>query len=429
MKILVIGNGGREHAIAWKLAQSPLAEKIFVAKGNAGTHREPKIENIDISPLQFQALVDFVKQNNIAFTVVGPEAPLVAGIVDFFRQEQLPILGPTQAAAQLEGSKLYAKEFMQKYDIPTAKASAFSDINMATAFLSQCQFPVVIKADGLAEGKGVIIAEDKLQAEAAIDEMLTQKRFGTACETILIEEFLTGMEVSFIALCDGQHFIPLATSQDHKARDDGDKGPNTGGMGAYSPAPMMTPELNEKVINQIIKPTLQGMIDNQSPYVGFLYVGLMLTPDNQVKVLEYNCRMGDPETQPIMMRLTSDFVSLCHSAIHGTLKDAQIAFDSRVALGVVIASKGYPGQYDKNIDISHLKEIASKPESKVFHAGTKTQEGMICTNGGRVLCVTALGGTYQNAQKNAYALVQKVTWDGAYFRTDIGQKALSYSEI
>lgn len=429
MKILVIGNGGREHAIAWKLAQSPLTEKIFVAKGNAGTHREPKIENIDISPLQFQALVDFVKQNNIAFTVVGPEAPLVAGIVDFFRQEQLAILGPTQAAAQLEGSKLYAKEFMQKYNIPTAKASAFSDVSMATAFLSQCQFPVVIKADGLAEGKGVFIAEDKLQAEAAIDEMLTQKRFGTACETILVEEFLTGMEVSFIALCDGQNFIPLATSQDHKARDDGDKGPNTGGMGAYSPAPMMTPELNDQVINQIIKPTLQGMIDNQSPYIGFLYVGLMLTPDNQVKVLEYNCRMGDPETQPIMMRLTSDFVSLCQNAINGTLKDVQIEFDSRVALGVVLASKGYPGQYDKNIDISHLKEIASKPESKVFHAGTKTQEGAICTNGGRVLCVTALGDNYQNAQKNAYALVQKVTWDGAYFRTDIGQKALNYSEI
>tara|TARA_R110002110_G_scaffold65206_1_gene179876 strand:+ start:23633 stop:24934 length:1302 start_codon:yes stop_codon:yes gene_type:complete len=426
MKLLVIGSGGREHTLAWKLAQSPLTEKIFVAPGNAGTHREHKVQNINISPLQFEKLAAFVKKENIAYTVVGPEAPLVSGLVDFFKEQNLSILGPSHFAAQLEGSKLFAKQFMQEYSIPTAQAASFSDLQAANDFLAHCQFPIVIKADGLAEGKGVIICQDKPHAEATIEDMLSHKRFGDACQTILIEEFLEGVEVSFIVLSDGDNFVSLATSQDHKARDNNDLGPNTGGMGAYSPAPMMTDDLYNQVIEQAVKPTLLGMKEKGTPYVGFLYLGLMISPDNQVRILEYNCRLGDPETQPLLLRLETDFAQLCQDAINGQLADVTLSFDPRVALGVVLASEGYPNHYEKGTPMPNLKELSSDKDYKVFHAGTKLDDGNIVTNGGRVLCATALGETYAKAQDNAYALVKKISWPGAFYRTDIGFKALDY---
>jgi len=427
MKLLVIGNGGREHALAWKLAQSPEVTKVYVAPGNAGTHREPKVQNIDISALQFETLANFAKQENISYTIVGPEAPLVAGLVDYFKAQNLNILGPNQFAAQLEGSKLFAKQFMQEYAIPTAQAASFSEIQAANDFLAHCQFPIVIKADGLASGKGVIICSSKAAATAAIEDMLGNKKFGHASDTILIEEFLTGTEVSFIVLCDGENFIPLATSQDHKARDDGDLGPNTGGMGAYSPAPMMTDTLYQQVITQAIKPTLLGMKQKGSPYIGFLYLGLMISPDNQINILEYNCRLGDPETQPLLLRLKTDFAMLCQAAINHKLSETKIEFDSKVALGVVLASNGYPNAYDTGINIPNLKEQSNSIHHKIFHAGTKVEHGSIVTNGGRVLCVTTLGDNYQDAQNKAYRLTKKVAWPGAYYRTDIGYKAIAYS--
>lgn len=427
MKLLVIGHGGREHTLAWKLAQSPQVTKVYVAPGNAGTHREPKVQNIDIAPLQFEALAHFVKQENIAYTVVGPEAPLVAGLVDYFKTQNLSILGPNQFTAQLEGSKIFAKQFMQEYAIPTAQAASFSDIQAANDFLAHCQFPIVVKADGLASGKGVIVCPNKASATAAIEDMLANKKFGHASDTILIEEFLRGTEVSFIVLCDGENFVPLATSQDHKARDNGDLGPNTGGMGAYSPAPMMTDSLYQQVIDHAVKPTLLGMKQKGSPYLGFLYLGLMISPDNQIRVLEYNCRLGDPETQPLLLRLQTDFAMLCQAAINKKLSGIKLEFDSRVALGVVLASSGYPGSYDMGINIPNLKELPNYKDYKIFHAGTKLNNGNIVTNGGRVLCVTALGNSYADAQNKAYRLVKKLAWPGAYYRTDIGYKALTYN--
>lgn len=429
MKILVIGQGGREHAIAWKLAQSEITTHIFVAPGNAGTYREPKVENLAINPLDFEALANFVKTNNISFTVVGPEAPLVAGIVDYFQALNLKIFGPNQFAAQLEGSKIYAKQFMQEYNIPTAKAAYFSDNQVAQQFLKTCQFPVVIKADGLAEGKGVVICQDISLAQTTIDDFLSQKRFGKASESIVIEEFLTGTEVSFIVLSDGKQYIPLATSQDHKARDNGDLGPNTGGMGAYSPAPMIDNALYETILATIVEPTLKAMQTKNNPFVGFLYCGLMITPNNEPKVLEYNCRLGDPETQPILMRLQSDLAELFQHAIEGTLNAVTVHFDKRIALGVVLVADGYPGHYDKGSIIPAIKEIQANTDHKLFHAGTLLDQGNIVTNGGRVLCATALGDSYQEAQKAAYVLAHRAAWDGAYYRTDIGYKALAFDVL
>lgn len=425
MKILVIGNGGREHALAWKLAQSSTVEQVFVAKGNAGTHREPKVQNVDIDPMNFAALVDFVKGQKIDFTVVGPEAPLVAGIVDYFTQKGLPCLGPKQQAAQLEGSKAAAKAFMQRHHIPTAQAEVFSDEAKALAYLKKAQFPIVIKADGLAQGKGVIIAQDLTQAQSAVESMLgEQQQFGEAGRQIVIEDFIAGEEVSFIVLCDGQHCLPLATSQDHKARDDGDQGPNTGGMGAYSPAPLVTAELFHEIMATIIQPTLAGLASEGMPYTGFLYAGLMVSPTQGIKVLEYNCRFGDPETQPILMRLTSDFALMCQAALNGTLHDYRATWDPRVALGVVLAAHGYPDQYRTGDPIPTINDIPTADDYKIFQAGTTIQAGQVVMNGGRVLCVTALGNGYQEAQDKAYRLVKKVKWDGIFYRSDIGYRAI-----
>ncbi|MFI4937065.1 MAG: phosphoribosylamine--glycine ligase [Candidatus Berkiellales bacterium] len=424
MKVLVIGNGGREHALSWKLAQSPLVDRVYTAPGNAGTHREPKVENLAIDPLNFADLVDFVKREHIDFTVVGPESPLVGGIVDYFQERNLLCLGPSQFCAQLEGSKVYAKAFMQQNGIPTAHAEIFQDPIQAQQYLASATYPIVIKADGLAAGKGVIIAENRLQAEQAIDAMLLQKRFGKASAQIVIEDFIQGEEVSFIVLSDGYHFIPLATSQDHKARDDLDKGPNTGGMGAYSPAPLVTPALHDEIIKQVITPTLSGMAKLGHPFQGFLYAGLMITPKNEIKVLEFNCRFGDPETQPILMRLTSDFAQMCLAALEGKLDNYQPTWDPRPALGVVLAAHGYPEHYDKGDVIPTLNDIPPSDQYKIFHAGTLIEGGKIVTNGGRVLCVTALGDNFSDAQEKAYRLVNKVKWDGVFYRKDIGYRAL-----
>ncbi|MGD9591505.1 MAG: phosphoribosylamine--glycine ligase [Candidatus Berkiella sp.] len=426
MKILVIGNGGREHAIAWKLAQSPLVNQIFVAPGNAGTFREPKVENVAISMLAFEALTDFVIQNQIDFTVVGPEAPLVAGIVDYFESKNLLCLGPSAACAQLEGSKVFSKEFMKQCGIPTAKALTFTKTEDADAYLKTCQYPVVIKADGLAAGKGVVIANDQASAHSAVYEMLSQKRFGDASAKIIIEDFIQGEELSFIVLCDGKNYIPLATSQDHKARDDNDSGPNTGGMGAYSPAPIASPFLHAKILESVIEPTLKGLSDQGTPFKGFLYAGLMISPKGDIHVLEYNCRFGDPETQPILMRLKSDFAQLCLDALQGKLDTYQAKWDTQVALGVVLAANGYPDNPHLGDACPTLNEIPPSEEYKIFHAGTKIEEGRIVISGGRVLCVTALGDTVAQAQANAYRIVKKAAWDSVFYRTDIGYKALKY---
>ncbi len=427
MKLLVIGSGGREHALAWKLAQSPLVQKVFVAPGNAGTYREPKVENVALDPLHFAALADFAKTQKIDFTVVGPEAPLVAGLVDYFHEKGLACFGPSKAGAQLEGSKVFAKAFMQQHHIPTANAQVFTEIAPALDYLQHCSFPIVVKADGLAAGKGVVIARDLPSAQTAVEEMLQHKRFGIAGQQIIIEDFLEGEEVSFIVMCDGKNIIPLATSQDHKTRDDGDMGPNTGGMGAYSPAPIVTPSLQDEILHEVIIPTIEGMAKEGHPYKGFLYAGLMITPQQKIKVLEYNCRFGDPETQPILMRLTSDFAQMCLAAINGQLDTYKAQWDSRTALGVVLAAHGYPDNYHKNELIPTLNDIPPSDQYKIFHAGTKVEEGRIFTDGGRILCVTALGDNLQDAHQKAYRLVKKVAWDGVFYRNDIGHRAMDRS--
>ncbi|MGE3319084.1 MAG: phosphoribosylamine--glycine ligase [Candidatus Berkiella sp.] len=424
MKLLVIGSGGREHALAWKLAQSSNVQKVYVAPGNAGTHREPKVENVDIDPLDFAALADFVKHQHIHFTVVGPELPLVSGIVDYFNERELLCLGPTKACAQLEGSKAFAKAFMQRHNIPTAQAKTFTDIHEANAYLATCHFPQVIKADGLAAGKGVVIAKDHPSAAETIDAMLGQHRFGAAGHQVIIEEFIQGEEVSFIVLSDGENCVPFASSQDHKTRDDGDQGPNTGGMGAYSPAPIVTPSLHQKIMEQVIEPTLQGMTKEGHPFKGFLYAGLMITPSGDIKVLEFNTRFGDPETQPVLMRLQSDFAQLCLNALEGHLGGYIASWDQRPALGVVLAANGYPDHYHKGEVIPTLNDIAPSDTYKIFHAGTLLQEGNIVTNGGRVLCITSLGESYQDAQDKAYHIVKKATFDGLFYRNDIGHRAV-----
>ncbi|GAB1082298.1 MULTISPECIES: phosphoribosylamine--glycine ligase [Shewanella] len=427
MQVLVIGGGGREHALAWKAAQSPAVETVFVAPGNAGTALEPKLENLAIEATDIPALLAFAKQQQIALTIVGPEAPLVLGVVDAFRAEGLNIFGPTEAAAQLEGSKAFTKDFLARHRIPTADYQNFTEIAPAKAYVAELAgrtgFPVVIKADGLAAGKGVIIAQDQTEADAAIDDMLAGNKFGEAGSRVVVEEFLRGEEASFIVMVDGNNILPMATSQDHKARDNADNGPNTGGMGAYSPAPVVTQTVHDWVMANVIRPTVDGMAAEGNVYTGFLYAGLMVAADGSAKVLEYNCRFGDPETQPIMMRLKSDLVELCLAACRGELDKVSAEYDQRAAVGVVMAAGGYPDDYRKGDVIEGLS--LGNNEAKVFHAGTKMVDGHVVTNGGRVLCATALGNTVTEAQQAAYALVDEVHWDDVYFRTDIGYRAIA----
>ncbi|MCO7224666.1 phosphoribosylamine--glycine ligase [Pleionea sp. CnH1-48] len=423
MNLLVIGGGGREHALAWKAAQSSKVTKVFVAPGNAGTELEPKLENVNIGVEDIDALLTFAKENSVELTIVGPEAPLVIGVVDAFQQAGMNIFGPTKGAAQLEGSKAFTKDFLARHDIPTAAYGNFTDIEQAKNYVREQGTPIVIKADGLAAGKGVIIAETEEQAFAAIDDMLAGNKFGDAGHRVVIEEFLVGEEASFIVMVDGKNVLPLATSQDHKARDNGDTGPNTGGMGAYSPAPVVTQEIHDRIMEQVIWPTVKGMDSEGHPYTGFLYAGVMIDQQGNIKVLEYNCRFGDPETQPIMMRLESDLVELCQASLAQKLNEVEAKWDPRPSLGVVMAAGGYPESYNKGDAISGLD--AEENDSKVFHAGTKVADGQVVTAGGRVLCVVALGDSVTEAQKKAYARLNKVNWDNVYFRTDIGHRAIA----
>jgi phosphoribosylamine---glycine ligase len=427
MKVLVIGGGGREHALAWKAAQSAQVDTVYVAPGNAGTALEPKLENVAIEVTDIAALVAFASDNHIELTIVGPEVPLVLGVVDAFNLANLPIFGPTKGAAQLEGSKAFTKDFLARHNIPTAAYGNFTDIAAAKAYVVQVTektgFPIVIKADGLAAGKGVIIAQNMPDADAAIDDMLAGNKFGEAGSRVVVEEFLTGEEASFIVMVDGKNILAMATSQDHKARDNGDNGPNTGGMGAYSPAAVVTQSVHDWTMNNVIRPTVDGMAAEGNVYTGFLYAGLMIAPDGSAKVLEYNCRFGDPETQPIMMRLKSDLVELCLAATRGELDKVTAEFDERPAVGVVMAAGGYPDAYRKGDVISGL--TLGDNQAKIFHAGTATQDGHVVTQGGRVLCATALGNTVTAAQKAAYALVDAVHWDEVYFRTDIAYRAIA----
>ncbi|ERH63557.1 phosphoribosylamine--glycine ligase [Pantoea dispersa EGD-AAK13] len=424
MKILVIGNGGREHALAWKAAQSPLAETVFVAPGNAGTALEPALQNVAISATDIPALLAFAQQENIDLTIVGPEAPLVIGVVDAFRAAGLKIFGPTQAAAQLEGSKAFTKDFLARQQIPTAEYQNFTEVEPALAYLREKGAPIVIKADGLAAGKGVIVAMTLAEAEAAVQDMLAGNAFGDAGHRIVIEEFLDGEEASFIVMVDGDNVLPMATSQDHKRVGDGDTGPNTGGMGAYSPAPVVTDEIHQRVMDQIIWPTVNGMKAEGNTYTGFLYAGLMIDKAGQPKVIEFNCRFGDPETQPIMLRLQSDLVALCLAAVDGKLDQQQSQWDPRPSLGVVLAAGGYPGDYNTGDQI-HGLPLEDVPDGKVFHAGTTLKDDLVVTSGGRVLCVTALGEDVAAAQKNAYALAQHISWNGSFCRNDIGYRAIN----
>lgn len=425
MNVLVIGGGGREHALAWKAAQSPQVETVFVAPGNAGTATELKLENVAIAADDIEGLLKFAQDNAVGLTIVGPEAPLVAGVVDTFNAAGLTIFGPTQGAAQLEGSKAFSKDFLARHHIPTAAYGTFTDTEAAKQYVRTQGTPIVIKADGLAAGKGVIIAETEAQAFTAIDDMLAGNRFGDAGSRVVIEEFLVGEEASFIVMVDGKTALAFASSQDHKARDNGDKGPNTGGMGAYSPAPIVTPEVHNWVMDHVIEPTVKGMAAEGHPYTGFLYAGLMIAPDGTAKVLEYNCRFGDPETQPIMMRLQSDLVELCLAACNANLAEQVIDFDPRATVGVVMAAGGYPESYAKGKVISGLQD-ADTSDTKVFHAGTQRLEnGDIVTAGGRVLCVTAIADSVSLAQQKAYAGVNKISWEDVYYRTDIAHRAIA----
>jgi len=424
-KVLVVGGGGREHALSWKLAQSDHVDTVFVAPGNPGSSNEAKIKNIEIKATEIKQLIHFAVTESIDLVVVGPEDPLVAGIVDEFEKIGVKCFGPTAAAAQLEGSKAFAKGFMQKYRIPTATYQSFVDPHLAKEFLKNSAYPMVIKADGLAAGKGVCIVNNFTMAEKSVDEIMTDQKFGTAGATIVIEEFLEGEEVSFIAMVDGVNILPLATSQDHKAIEDGDTGLNTGGMGAYSPVPFVNDDLQRKIIDQIMLPTVHGMANEGMPYRGFLYAGLMISDHNEPKVLEFNCRFGDPETQPIMIRLSSDLVELIQACFDGTIESFPIKWDDRAALGVIMASSGYPEKYETGMEINGLNATnLTDPDVKIFHSGTATLNNKIVTNGGRVLCVTALGRDVKQAQKIAYEAVKKVAWNGVYYRRDIGDKAV-----
>jgi phosphoribosylamine---glycine ligase len=421
MNLLVIGGGGREHAIAWRLAQSPRVSRVYVAPGNAGTAREDGLYNIGISAIA--DLTDFAKKESIALTVVGPEAPLSAGAVDAFHAAGLRIFGPTQAAAQLESSKDFAKAFMARNRIPTAAYRSFTDAAEAHAYVTQRGAPIVVKADGLAAGKGVIVAASDEQAHAAIDMMLVDNGMGAAGARVVIEDFLEGEEASFIVMVDGRHVLPLASSQDHKRLLDGDLGPNTGGMGAYSPAPVLTPTLHARAMREVIQPVVSGMEKEGSPFTGFLYAGLMISPAGELKVLEFNCRLGDPETQPILMRLKSDLHTLFDHAVAGTLDRVESQWDRRVALGVVMAAHGYPESPRRGDEISGLPKNGD--DFHVFHAGTALQDGKVVTSGGRVLCVTALGDTVRTAQRRAYEIAEQIRFDGCQMRRDIGYRAIN----
>jgi phosphoribosylamine--glycine ligase len=424
MKILVIGSGGREHAIAWKITQNKLVSRVYVAPGNAGTATNPDMVNVPISSVA--DLLAFAQKEQIGLTIVGPEAPLSQGVVDAFRAAGLKIFGPTKAAAQLESSKDFAKAFMLRHNIPTAKYQTFTDAKLAHDYVSAQGAPIVIKADGLAAGKGVVVAMDKAEAHAAIDAMLADNKLGSAGSRVVIEEFLTGEEASFIVMVDGKNILPLATSQDHKRLLDGDQGPNTGGMGAYSPAPCVTPEIHARALREVIRPTVEGMAKDGIPYTGFLYAGLMIAPDGSIKTLEFNCRMGDPETQPIMLRLKSDFVALAEHAVAGSLNQVEAEWDRRTALGVVMASAHYPESPRLGDEITGLPKDLT--DAQVFHAGTILQDGLndgkVVTSGGRVLCVTALGETVKFAQQQAYKIVSEIQFSGAQYRTDIGYRAI-----
>ncbi|KPL92603.1 phosphoribosylamine--glycine ligase [Vibrio splendidus] len=424
MNVLIIGAGGREHALGWKAAQNPNVETVFIAPGNAGTALEPKLENVKIGVEDIAGLVAFAQEKKIELTIVGPEAPLVIGVVDAFREVGLPIFGPTKAAAQLEGSKAFTKDFLARHDIPTGYYSNFTEIEPAIAYVREQGAPIVVKADGLAAGKGVIVAMTLEEAEDAIKDMLAGNAFGEAGSRVVIEEFLEGEEASFIVMVDGSSVLPMATSQDHKRVGDKDTGPNTGGMGAYSPAPVVTPEIHNRILEEVIYPTVRGMDAEGAPYTGFLYAGLMIDADGTPKVIEYNCRFGDPETQPIMMRMESDLVELCLMAIDEKLDEAESKWDPRASIGVVLAAGGYPADYAKGDVISlPTSEVEGQ---KVFHAGTTNNEaGDVVTNGGRVLCATALGNTVSEAQERAYALTKQVSWNGMFHRNDIGYRAIA----
>ena len=423
MKVLVIGSGGREHALAWKAAQSSDVEKVFVAPGNAGTATEDKLENVDISVGDLNGLAEFAKTNNIELTIVGPEAPLVDGVVDLFEKEGLNIFGPSQGAAQLEGSKSFTKDFLARQDIPTAAYQTFEQIAPAVAYVKEMGAPIVVKADGLAAGKGVIVAMTEQEAIDAIEDMLAGNAFGDAGSRVVIEEFLTGEEASFIVMVDGKNVLPFATSQDHKRAYNNDEGPNTGGMGAYSPAPVVTDEVYKRIMDEVIYPTVEGMAKEGHPYKGFLYAGLMINEEGAPKVIEYNCRFGDPETQPIMLRLQSNLVELCLSACKGELDKQEIAFDPRPAVGVVLAAGGYPSSYNKGDEITGIP--AATETAKTFHAGTKLDGDKVVTAGGRVLCATAMGASVTEAQQEAYKAVNVIKWEGVEFRTDIAYRAIA----
>lgn len=424
MKVLVIGNGGREHALTWKAAQSDLVSEVFVAPGNPGTALEPKTKNVNIGVCDIDALADFAEKEKIDLTIVGPEAPLVAGIVDEFKKRNLKIFGPTKAAAQLEGSKSFTKDFLMRHNIPTAKYKNFTDVNEALSYLDSVEIPVVVKADGLAAGKGVIVAQTRQEAKDAVKDMLSGNAFGEAGCKVVIEDFLSGEEASFIVMVDGKNVLPMATSQDHKRVGDGDQGPNTGGMGAYSPAPVVTKTVYDRVMEQIIYPTVKGMAAENNEYVGFLYAGLMIDDAGNPKVIEFNCRFGDPETQPIMMRMKSDLVELCDAACDGKLDTKTCEYDERPAVGVVLAAEGYPQSPRKGDVISGLESV-SEPGSKIFQAGTKQTDGKIVTSGGRVLCATALGSDIKEARDNAYKLAETVSWNGMFYRNDIAYRAIA----
>jgi phosphoribosylamine---glycine ligase len=420
VKLLVIGSGGREHALAWKLTQSPRVQKVFVAPGNGGTATEDGVENIALT--ETRELIDFCKREHIHLTVVGPEAPLATGIVDAFQEAGLKVFGPTRAAAQLESSKDFAKSFMQRHGIPTAAHATFTSASEAKAYVAQRGAPIVVKADGLAAGKGVVVAQSVAEAHAAIDAMLTENRFGDAGARVVVEDFLQGEEASFIVMCDGSNVLALATSQDHKRLRDGDTGPNTGGMGAYSPAPVVTPKVHSRVMREIIQPTLQGMAADGHPYTGFLYAGLMIDAAGNPKTLEFNCRLGDPETQPILLRLKSDLLDLVESALAGSLDKVEAEWDRRCALGVVLAAANYPEEPRKGDRIEGLPKPAE--DCHVFHAGTALRDGTVVTNGGRVLCVTALGDSLKMARGRAYEAVDAIRFDGMQYRRDIGHRGL-----
>ncbi|MFP3977169.1 MULTISPECIES: phosphoribosylamine--glycine ligase [Marinobacter] len=426
MNILVIGSGGREHALAWKAAQSPGVGTVFVAPGNAGTAREPGVENVKIDALDIERLAKFASDNNVGLTIVGPEAPLVAGIVDLFEERGLRVFGPSASAAQLEGSKAFTKDFLARQNIPSAAYGNFTDVDEALAYVRKQGAPIVVKADGLAAGKGVIVAMTLEEAENAIRDMLAGNAFGEAGSRVVVEEFLEGEEASFIVMVDGENVLPMATSQDHKRVGDGDTGPNTGGMGAYSPAPVVTAEVHKRIMDEVIYPTVRGMASEGLPYKGFLYAGLMIDTSGAPKVIEFNCRFGDPETQPILLRMKSDIVALCQAAIDGKLDECSSDWDERAAVGIVLAAGGYPGSYNKGDVISGLPETDTDGE-KAFHAGTSlSQDGDdVVTNGGRVLCATALGHSVTEAQQRAYALAERIRWDGVFYRKDIAYRAIA----